>query len=143
MSSRTARHFFPSAFRVKLTPSTPLPLLPMPETSPPAVPVRVAEPPTVLPLRSAEGAMEPPVDGFGAEGPATVLPVAGSAMLPVTEPVAVPSVETGGCGAAAAVCGVEPFPVPVDDVLTEVGAVVVGVVVLLFVSDFTTLDPPG
>lgn len=139
LSSRTARHRCPSALRVKVTPLAPLPLLP------PLSPLAMASPanpascelelPPVPAVRSDDRGIAPPVDGPATGGPAVVLGV------PV--PAAVP-VETGVCGAADAVgaVGVELSLFAVDDVLTEVEGAAVGVVVV-FVSDVTTADPPG
>lgn len=158
LSSRTARHRFPSAFRVKLTPLTWRSLLPLsspPPTWSPVEPVdRVAELPRLLPLRSVAGEMDPPVDG-AAEGPATglpvagpavvpvsgpaVVPVAGPAVVPVPVPAALPPVEDEDDCGDAAFCGVgvELSPVPVDVWLTEVEAGVDVGVVVLFVSEVT------
>jgi hypothetical protein len=138
LSSRTARHFFPSAVRVKLTWVTPptLPALPSPVTmsSAPRPVTRVAEVPARPPVRICDGVSEPPVEGPATVGPATVLPV------PVA--AAEPPVGAGGCGAAVdcAPVGweaeVELSPFPFDDVVTEVDGVAGEEV--LFVSDFTT-----
>jgi hypothetical protein len=138
LSSRTARHFFPSTVRVKLTwvtPPLPLPLSsPVTMSSAPRPETRVAEVPARPPVRICDGVSEPPVDEPATVGPATVLPVPG--------PAAVPPVGAGDCGAAvdgAAVdgeAGLELLPPALDDELKlELG--VAGEEVL-FVSDFTT-----
>ena len=134
LSSRTARHRFPSASRVKLTLLVALPLL----LPPPLAIASLAKPascelelPPVPVVRSAAGAMTPPVDEPATVGPAVVLLVSG--------PVVGPPVEPDVCGAVAAIsgAGLELSLFAVDDVLTELeGAVVVGVVVL-FVSVVT------
>lgn len=142
MSSRTVRHFFPSAFRVNVTPVALLPLLPLSPLSLPTAsselpvpPVELDELPAAIALRTVEGEMEPPVDGPAAAGagPADVVPVSG--------PAAVPPAGAGGCGVVA-VCGAgtELVTVTFDVGLTVVEPAVVGGVVL-FVSDCTTLGP--
>ena len=129
-SSRTARHFFPLASLVKVTPETLLPLLlplsPTP-TSSPSSPVtrREEEEPIVLPLRrrSADDS-EPPVDGpAGVPGPAVVVE-AGPAVAPV------------GCGAAAVCCA--GVVVSVTLAVCDTGVVAAVGEVVLVVSDFAT-----
>jgi hypothetical protein len=117
--SRTARHFFPPASRVKVTPETllaPAPLPPMATPSPPS-PVTWSDEALNVPAPATMSAAdsEPPVDSAaGVAGPAVVGDV-----------VAV------GCGAAA-VCGagVE-LPVAGDVCDTVVVPAVSGAVVLV------------
>jgi len=144
--SRTVRHLFPSAFRVNVTPVTPLPLV-LPPSSPltasPEIPVPLLfgdGVPATIALRSVDGAMELPVDDPTAAGadPADVVPTTGPAAMPPTE---------AGGGGAAAVCGagLELSPVTFGGVsLTEMEPAAVGMVVLvLLVSDCTTLGAPA
>ena len=130
-SSRTARHFFPLASLVKVTPETLLPLLlplsPTPTWSPssPVTRREEEEEPIVLPLRtrSADDS-EPPVAGpAGVPGPAVVVE-AGPAVVPV------------GCGAVA-VCGAG-VVVSVTLAVCDTGVVPAVGEVVLVVSDFTT-----
>ncbi|HJV08211.1 MAG TPA: hypothetical protein VJ653_00960 [Acidimicrobiales bacterium] len=121
--SRTARHFFPLASLVKVTPGAGLTLLPLPLSSPiptssPSSPVTRSDEllPRVVPLRSrSAGDSEPPVDGPA--GPAVGVVVGAG-----------PAVEPAGCGAAA-VCGAGVESVTVAGWATEV--VPAGVVVLV------------
>ncbi len=142
LSSRTARHLFPSAFRVNVTPG-PLTLLPLSSLSPTALPV---EPAAVV-----RGADELPDERSADETRAAVVgdPAvnAGPAdVVPVPAAVDVPPEVEGVCGAA--VCGAglalgaPPFrdAALVDGWVTGVAAAVVGVVVLL-VSGLTRPAP--
>ena len=143
--SRTVRHLFPSAFRVNVTPVTPLPLV-LPPSSPltasPEIPVPLLfgdGVPATIALRRVDGAMELPVDDPTAGGadPADVVPTTGPAAMPPTE--------AGVCGAAV-VCGagLELSPVAFGVWLTEIEPAAVGMVVLvLLVSDCTTLGAPA
>lgn len=124
LSSRTARHFRPSASRVKLTlVRSPL-LLPPPAAASLAKPAscELELPPEPV-VRRAEGAGTPPVDEPATMGPAVV----GAAVVPAVDPDV--------CGAAA-VCGaeLELSLLATDDVLTELVGAVVGVAVVLLVS---------
>lgn len=128
LSSRTARHFRPSASRVKLTPvRSPLLLPPSAAAASLAKPAscELELPPEPV-VRRAEGAEAAPVDEPATMGPAVVLP--GSAAV-------VPAVDPDVCGAA--VCGAELSLFATDDVLTELVGAVVGVVVVLLVSVVT------
>ncbi|MDQ4067948.1 MAG: hypothetical protein M3203_00475 [Actinomycetota bacterium] len=88
-------------------------------------------------MASVTGGTEPPADG-----PATGAP---GADVPGTGPAVVPPVELGadvGDSGAAAACGtgLEPSPLPVDDVLTE--ELAAGGAVVVVTSGFTTGDAP-
>jgi len=117
-------------------PALPLPLSPMPVTSPPRA-ARSAEEPDQPFARSRDPVVPPAVVG-PAGVPWSVVPVVPGAAV-------VPPVGEGVCGAASALWGAEPWelsPELWEDVVTETDPAVAGEDVL-FVSCLTTLEPPG
>lgn len=133
LSSWTARHLFPSAFRVNVTPGplTARPLSSLSAAALPVEPVAVVRGVDELPDERSAEETRAAVAGDPAlsAGPADVIPGPAAVDVP-------PEVE-GVCAAAVRGAGLEPVPVTSgDDWVTGAVAAVVGVVVL-FGSDFT------